>query len=82
MKKTPEIPEFFITRGGIRTPDLLVRSQTLYPTELHTLTVLFYIKYIFFSSKKINFFKGELLLMYLKKYMLFFKYKEETACLI
>ena len=26
-----------ITRGGIRTPDLLVRSQTLYPTELRTL---------------------------------------------
>ena len=24
----------FGTREGIRTPDLLVRSQTLYPTEL------------------------------------------------
>ena len=28
-----------ITRGGIRTPDLLVRSQTLYPTELRTLII-------------------------------------------
>ena len=26
-----------IGRGGIRTPDLLVRSQILYPTKLHVL---------------------------------------------
>ena len=36
-----------ITRGGIRTPDLLVRSQTLYPTELRTL-----IGWLNFISKK------------------------------
>ena len=28
--------------GEIRTPDLLVRSQTLYPTELRALLVLLY----------------------------------------
>lgn len=29
-----KLPEVFGTPEGIRTPDLLVRSQTLYPTEL------------------------------------------------
>ena len=29
-----------IGRGGIRTPDLLVRSQILYPTKLHVLTLI------------------------------------------
>ena len=27
-------------RGGTRTPDLLVRSQALYPTELHAHVVI------------------------------------------
>ena len=31
------VPLFFGTPEGIRTPDLLVRSQTLYPTELPAL---------------------------------------------
>ena len=29
------------TPGGIRTPDLLVRSQTLYPAELQAHLVIF-----------------------------------------
>ena len=34
-KKNSQIGSLFKnTRGGIRTPDLLVRSQTLYPTGL------------------------------------------------
>ena len=34
----------FGTAEGIRTPDLLVRSQTLYPTELQPHTVHFQTK--------------------------------------
>ena len=34
IKRVLEIQELFITLEEIRTPDLLVRSQTLYPTEL------------------------------------------------
>ena len=33
-KATTEVIAFPGTAEGIRTPDLLVRSQTLYPTEL------------------------------------------------
>lgn len=35
-KKLPKkyFPEAFGVPGGIRTPDLLVRSQSLYPAEL------------------------------------------------
>lgn len=39
-RKKSLLSDFFLgTPEGIRTPDLLVRSQTLYPTELpaHTL---------------------------------------------
>ena len=32
------------TREGIRTPDLLVRSQTLYPTELLALIIRRFVK--------------------------------------
>ena len=46
------------TRGGIRTPDLLVRSQTLYPTGLQAQnslktisTCLLYQQYKKLSSK-------------------------------
>ena len=36
-----ESPVFVkLTPGGIRTPDLLVRSQTLYPAELSAPAVL------------------------------------------
>lgn len=39
IKKAPEKFEGFLnTPGGIRIPDLLVRSQTLYPAELQALT--------------------------------------------
>ena len=34
IKKDPLTESLLFTREGIRTPDLLVRSQTLYPTEL------------------------------------------------
>ena len=34
IKKDPKKESFLFTREGIRTPDLLVRSQTLYPAEL------------------------------------------------
>ncbi len=36
---TVELTPYDLTkgRGGIRTPDLLVRSQILYPTKLHVL---------------------------------------------
>ncbi|GEM_PF-4437003 len=34
MKKTVDFKGFYGTPGGIRTPDLLIRSQTLYPAEL------------------------------------------------
>ena len=46
--------------GGIRTPDLPVRSRTLYPTKLLVHTLLLYLVKIHFSSengkilKKIN----------------------------
>ena len=33
----PQNRAFFNVREKIRTPDLLVRSQTLYPAELHAL---------------------------------------------
>lgn len=57
---------FFGAPEGIRTPDLLVRSQTLYPTELaaHTTPLLECIIYViivehgcqpFFSSRIIFF---------------------------
>ena len=40
---------FFGALQGIRTPDLLVRSQTLYPAELaaHFLMLKYYITVIF-----------------------------------
>ena len=36
-RQTPHLFTHTIGRGGIRTPDLLVRSQILYPTKLHVL---------------------------------------------
>ena len=39
---------------GIRTPDLLVRSQTLYPTELRAQDILFsYNNYIILNNKMV-----------------------------
>ena len=45
--KREAIPKYHFSFGalqGIRTPDLLVRSQTLYPAELaaHFLTLIYY----------------------------------------
>ncbi len=31
-----EVPDFNGDPGGIRTPDILIRSQTLYPAELQS----------------------------------------------
>ena len=47
IKKREAIPKYHFSFGalqGIRTPDLLVRSQTLYPAELaaHFLTLIYY----------------------------------------
>ena len=47
-KKREAIPKYHFSFGalqGIRTPDLLVRSQTLYPAELaaHFSTLIYYI---------------------------------------
>ena len=46
---------FFGTLEGTRTPDLLIRSQSLYPTELpahtHCLTRLGIIAYNFINCK-------------------------------
>ena len=45
IKKDPLTESLLFTREGIRTPDLLVRSQTLYPAELlaHTAVPTAYI---------------------------------------
>ena len=40
IKKDPLAESLLFTREGIRTPDLLVRSQTLYPTELLALILV------------------------------------------
>ena len=43
----------FGTPEGIRTPDLLVRSQTLYPTELPARTYHFFVpNYIIITAAK------------------------------
>ena len=47
IKKREAIPKYHFSFGalqGIRTPDLLVRSETLYPAELaaHFLTLIYY----------------------------------------
>ena len=42
--------------GGTRTPDLLVRSQTLYPTELHTLIFGLFVFSVLLDSIQRRFF--------------------------
>ena len=55
---------------GIRTPDLLVRSQTLYPAELaaHFLTLIYYST----EFQKIKCFFEKVLFFY--EYLLFVRY--------
>ena len=60
--------------GGIRTPDLLVRSQSLYPAELqahHPLTIsiisqLFLIVNTFFRKRNILYFLEKLNKIYMQ----------------
>lgn len=73
------------TREGIRTPDLLVRSQTLYPAELLAPIQKFFIatscnililsKKDFFSSFFLKIFFTAISLMYSEKDMLFCAYE-------
>ena len=51
-KKTPQKESFKIALGGIRTPDLLVRSQTLYPTGLQAQVIFNLLLYTISTIKK------------------------------
>ncbi len=56
-----ESPVFIIlTPGGIRTPDLLVRSQTLYPAELRALIYFL----LFNNNQNILFFQVKIFISF------------------
>ena len=44
----------FGTAGGIRTPDLLVRSQTLYPAELQPLVAVVSWRLVYTSTAEMK----------------------------
>ncbi len=61
------------TRRGIRTPDLLVRSQTLYPAGLYAqicLTSILYALKIFYQQNFVITLKRPLYLNFAKKMLL------------
>ena len=54
IKKLSNQLESFGAAGGIRTPDLPVRSRTLYPTKLQLHTIILYMDLIKYSIEKIK----------------------------